>query len=163
MTPSHPVRRVRPLTFPAIVPLAVLVVLVSVYIQFATAFFMSLRFPLRSDLFAQPILNTALLLALGTAYAVWIFAVARRWVSPETGGGFVVAATALSARLVVEMPIFWAHPLPGAVPPEPYATVLPLARGLGLMAIAFGLACVLAACLSERRLRRSGPPWAHTS
>ncbi len=106
------------------------------------------------------IANAWMLGALAAIYLVWILAVARLWVTAGTGGGFVVAGAALSLRSVAEMPALAVQtPLAEMYPPDPYGTVLPLARGLGLVAYAFGIACVVAACLSERRLRRSGPRW----
>jgi hypothetical protein len=97
-------------------------------------------------------------------YVAWVLALARQWVTGATGAGFAVAASGLFLRIVVELPSSIAQvSLAEMQPPQPYATVLPLGRDLGLIAVVFGLACVLAACVAERRLRRSGPPWAHPS
>lgn len=110
--------------------------------------------------FANQYLNVGLLGIVALAYLAWVLALARGWVTGATGGGFAVAAVGVFLRSVAEMPHLIAQvPLAESPPPEPFATVLPLARGLGLVAVVFGLACVLAACLSERRLRRSGPAW----
>lgn len=106
------------------------------------------------------IANNRMLAGLAAAYLLWILALARGWVTAATGGGFVIAGTGLCLRVVVEMPALAAQvPLARMRPPEPYATSLVFARDLGLIAFAFGLACVLAACMSERRLRRAGPVW----
>ena len=104
--------------------------------------------------------NGLMLGLVAVAWLVWIFARARQWVTAATGAGFVIAATGIIVRIVAEMPHLMAQmPLEQLPPPEPYGSSLALARGLGLVAFAFGLACVLAACLAERRLRRSGPTW----
>ncbi len=114
----------------------------------------------RPILFANTIANTWMLGALAAAYVLWLLAVTRRGVTAATGGGFAVAGAGLVLRIVVELPQVLAQiPLGAMHPPEPFGTVLPLARGFGLVAFAFGLACVAAACTSERLLRRSGPPW----
>lgn len=145
------------MAWPALVPLVAIIVVYNLYIHFAVSFFMLLWFPLPADLVVQPVLNSALLLMLGLAYTAWIFAVARGWVMPETGGGFTIAATALFARMVVEMPRFWALPAADAPAPEPYASTLALGRTGGLAAFAVGLALVVAACVAERRWRRRAP------
>jgi len=114
----------------------------------------------RPVLAANLVATSWMLGVLAAAYLVWLVGVARRKVTAATGGGFAVAAAGLLLRVIVEMPqVVNQVPLALAPPPEPYGTWLALARGFGIVAVAFGLACVLAACLSERNLRRSGPAW----
>ena len=111
-------------------------------------------------LYANTIANTWLLGGLAAAYGVWILGITRGWVTPATGGGFAIAGAGLILRIVVELPqVINQIPLAAMRPPEPYGTVLPLARGFGIVAFAFGLACVAAAWLSEWHFRRSGPGW----
>lgn len=114
--------------------------------------------------YANPYANVWLLGVAAAAYTVWIFAVSRRWITTATGGGFVVAAHGLILRIIVEVPQSMAQiTLSERLPPEPYATVLPLGRTFGLVAYVAGLAFVLAAVLAERRLWRETPPWVRTS
>jgi len=142
------------------VPGLVLLVLAGyVHHLFGWVWIMYLRFP-GAHVPPNQWANVWLLLVVAAAFTLWILALARGWVTGATGGGFPIAGSALVLRFVVELPQSLAQtPLAEVRPPEPYASTLVLGRGLGIVAIAFGLACVLAACLSERRLRRSGPAW----
>ena len=112
---------------------------------------------------ANQVANTWCLGVAAAAYTVWILAVARQWVTVATGGGFVVLAHGLILRIVVEFPQCMAQiTLSETLPPEPYATVLPLGRTFGLVAVVAGLGFVVAAVIAERRLRRMAPAWAVT-
>ncbi len=110
---------------------------------------------------ANQVANTVLLGVVALAYTVWIFAVARRWVTMATGSGFVIAAHGLILRLVVELPQSLIQiTLAETPPPEPYHTTLVLGRAFGLVAYVMGLGFVAAAVVAERRLQPHTPWWA---
>ena len=128
----------------------------------AVGWILQLRCP-GSCRMANQVANTWLLGLAAAVYTLWIFAVARRWITTATAGGFVIAAHGLILRTVVEFPQSVAQiTLSERQPPEPYATVLVWGRLLGLVAYVVGLGFVLAAVVAERRLRRGVPAWTLT-
>ncbi len=147
---------------PSVVPLAFFAVLLTLYLLTASAYFLLLRMPMPPDASAELQLDTALLFGLGVAYAVWVLAASRSWLRLDTGAGFVVASSALAARLLVELPVAWAHALDGATVPEPYATWVVRVRLGATIAFALGLALVVSASLLDRRARHLVPHRAPT-
>ena len=98
--------------------------------------------------------NAYMMGAFAVAVLAWSIARLRRAVSSATGGGFGVAAYALFARVLgetalslVEVP--WRQQLISSTG----LLLMKAARYGGFIAFVFGLAMVLAACLSERSLR----------
>ena len=71
------------------------------YLTFAP--FMCLRIN-RTWVIANTLANTWMLGLVALAYVLWVFALARRWVTAATGGGFVIAGAGLIGRIVAEMP-----------------------------------------------------------
>lgn len=100
------------------------------------------------------LVNAYLMGALSVGLIAWSFARQRGLVTAGTGGGFLVAAFALFARIQGEMAL---HFVDAAWREEVFgATGLRLlmgARYAGFAAFVYGLAMVPAACWSERRLR----------
>jgi len=99
--------------------------------------------------------NAWLMAVLAASFLGWSVVRRRGRVTAATGGGFVVAAFALLARIQGETllsfaDVPWREDLLGAHGRE-YAM---LARYGGFVAFVFGLAMVAAACLAERRLQR---------
>lgn len=157
---THPARWGSTTTLGFVPALVSLVIANWMHHVFGWVWLLTIQFPGNLVMVNQTA-NAWLLGVAAAAYTIWILALARGWITAATGGGFVIAAHALILRIVVELPqSILQIPLAEALPPEPYATVLPLARAFGLVAFVAGLAFVAAAVLSERRLRRMGTDWA---
>lgn len=100
------------------------------------------------------VVNAYLMGGLVLGFVAWLLARQYGSVTASTGGGFVVAAFALFARIQGETALYfvdvaWRE----AVFDATGLRLLMWARYGGFAAFVFGLAMVLAACLSERRLR----------
>jgi len=99
---------------------------------------------------------------VGVAAVLWLLALARRWASPATGAGLLVAAVGITARFVaryaVDARLGFLWP-PGTEQGEAVSTLGAMTDAIGLVAFAFGLASVAVGVWSERRLRRAVPSW----
>lgn len=126
-------------------------------IFFYAGAFLTGCFPLNSR---HAWLNLWLLLILGIVVAAWTLGYARRWITAATGAGIVVSAVALVGRTACELFLgFFHQPIADLVPGDPAVTLCALVRYGGLAVFAFGLACTGAACVAERRVRRTAPDW----
>ncbi|MDJ0976870.1 MAG: hypothetical protein QNJ98_20610 [Planctomycetota bacterium] len=101
--------------------------------------------------------NLYLLALLAAAYTAWIFAVCRQAISTETASGFVLAGCGLACRSTAEL-------MRAMVTSEYWRThlwdideTIAIARVLGFVAFAAGLAFVASACMAERRYRGRVP------
>lgn len=99
---------------------------------------------------------------VGIAAVLWLLAVARRWASPATGAGLLLAAVGVTGRFVtryaVDARLGFLWPA-GTEQAEGLSALGAMTDAIGLVAFAFGLASVAAGVWSERRLRREAPPW----
>lgn len=154
----HPVLRSATIGLGFVPPLVALVLATEIHHLFVLSGFLFLRFP--EPVWGQMALNVWLLGGLCVLYVLWAFALARGWVSSVTGGGFVIAAYALSMRMIAELPyLVMQIPWSEERPPEPYGSTLAFAQDLGMVGLVAGLAFVVAAVISERLLRRVAPEW----
>lgn len=111
--------------------------------------------------YAQPM--DLLLLGFVAAVALlWLLLLARRWITPMTGAGLLVAGVGATARFVTHYAVDANMGIlfpPGEEPAASVRELGPLVEVTGLVAIAFGLASVAASAWPERYLRRLAPPW----
>lgn len=109
---------------------------------------------LMSDNWAHLLSNFVLLCVLGAAYFAWILAHVRGAVTAPTGTGFLVAGLAVLQRAHIELLLSMMRWPPRIMLPDSTLwDAVRFGRTLGWVGLAFGLACVVAACVSERTLR----------
>ena len=98
-----------------------------------------------------------LLLVLVILYVPWIYRVGRGLTSAATGGGFVIAASALSLRSACDLAVAFAWHAAWDLGPEALKlaeTRTALSRNAGIVAFVLGLGLVAAALLGERKRQR---------
>lgn len=95
-----------------------------------------------------------LLPLLPALYLAWTVLYVRGAVSASTGAGFLLAACAMSLRVLLESVLsFHDWPLASMPLDSDLPATIALARAVSWVGLAFGIASVITACLAERRLR----------
>jgi hypothetical protein len=139
-----------------------LAVMMSVFFQAAAWVLLTLNFPRGATPESGYIANQgnlALLLVLFVVFTVvgttWSFLIARGRLPLASGAGFVLAGTGLFLRVVSEvgltLDLIWVE--------DTTVSLLFLARGISLVVYVFGLALVVASCVSHIRIAGRTPSW----